>query len=183
MTFANHEAADALIYKNAYLFAKQDTVKLLQETANFYKDENITVSLTVETGWIKLNSIQGFQRVRRGIIVGNFRSEHKLKISVAYDYQDYYTDEILWSADDLFDVTLYGSEALFGDDDFFGTNDDETTYQVRFHMPRQKCESVKFKIEDVTISNPGPSMDINHLMLEVAVKDGVYKLNSDKTVG
>jgi hypothetical protein len=183
MTFANHDAADALIYKNAYLFAKQDTVKLLQETANFYKDENITVSLTVETGWIKLNSIQGFQRVRRGIIVGNFRSEHKLKISVAYDYQDYYTDEILWSADDLFDVTLYGSEALFGNDEFFGTNDDETTYQVRFHMPRQKCESVKFKIEDVTISNPGPSMDINHLMLEVAVKDGVYKLNSDKTVG
>jgi len=183
MTFGNHEASDALIYKQAYVYSKTDTTSLFQETPGFYKDQNLNVGLTVETGWIKLNSLQGFQRVRRGIVVGNFRSDHKLKINIAYDYQDYYTDEIIWSADDLFDVTLYGSEALFGDDEFFGTNDDETTYQVRFHLPRQKCESIKFKFQDVVIGDSGPSMEINHLMLEVAIKDGVYKLNVDKTVG
>lgn len=183
VVFTNQAASDALIYKNSYVFAKTDTVKLLQETDNFYKDENLNVGLKIETGWIKLNSLQGFQRVRKGIVVGTFKSDHKLKISIAYDYQDYYTDELIWSADDLFDVTLYGSEALYGDDDVFGTNDDETTYQVRFHMPRQKCESVKFKFEDVVIGDSGASMDISHLMLEVAIKDGVYKLNADKTVG
>lgn len=183
MTFSNHSASDAVIYKSAYVFAKANSTSLFEETPGFYKDGNLNVKLKIETGWIKLNSLQGFQRVRRGIVVGNFRSEHKLKISIAYDYQDYYTDEIIWSADDLYDVTLYGSEALFGQDEFYGTNDDETTYQVRFHMPRQKCESVKFKFEDVVIGDSGPSMEINHLMLEVAIKDGVYRLNLDKTVG
>lgn len=183
MTFGNHEVSDALLYKQSYVYCKADTTSLFQETPEFYKDQNTNIGLMVETGWIKLNSLQGFQRVRRGILVGNFKSEHKLKISIAYDYQEYYTDEIVWSADDLFDVTLYGSEALFGDDEFFGTNDDETTYQVRFHLPRQKCESIKFKFEDVVLGDSGASMEINHLMLEVAIKDGVYKLNLDKTVG
>lgn len=183
MTFNNHEVSDALLYKQAYIYAKAETSSLFKETKDFYKDQNLNIGLNIETGWIKLNSLQGFQRVRRGILVGNFKSDHKLKISIAYDYQDYYTDEIIWSADDLFDVTLYGSEALFGDDEFFGTNDDETTYQVRFHLPRQKCESIKFKFEDVVIGDSGASMEINHLMLEVAIKDGVYKLNLDKTVG
>jgi hypothetical protein len=181
--FANHSANDAVIYKNQYTYTRSGSTALYKEDPTSFKDDNVNVGLTIETGWIKLNSLQGFQRVRKGIVVGEFKSDHKLKISIAYDYQEYYTDQIMWSADDLFDVTLYGSEALFGSDEFFGTNDDETTYQVRFHMPRQKCESVKFKLEDVVVGDSGASMNISHLMLEVGLKQGVYKLNADKTVG
>lgn len=180
-TYDNHDAVDSIVWNNNYIYLKGDG-KVFKESDTSSKDGNLDVPLTIETAWIKLSGIENFQRVKSLMILGEYISDHQLKVSFAYDYQPYYADIVYWDAGAVLESAVYGGGVVYGDADAYGGSSD-LVYQVRVHVPNQKCQSIKVKIEDISSGDLGKSMSITGLEFECKMKKGVYKLRSEKTAG
>ncbi len=179
-TFTNHNGLDATIWKNNYTYLKSDN-KIYKRNVNKFKDGEQKYSLTIETSWIKLNGIQNFQRIKRAIVLGDYYSSHILRMSVAYDYQDYYFSQYVFNPDNVLESSLYGDSATYGSDAVYGGVSDGV-YQFQAHMARQKCQSIKFKFEDIFNGTAGRAYSLTDLGLKVGVKKGQNKLTSSKKV-
>ena len=178
-TFTNHDANDGIIWNNTYHYLKSSG-KVLQETASFYKDENAPVRLLIETAWIKLNDIQGFGRVWRAIVLGDYFTQHVLRVSVGFDYQGFYNEVHDYDYNSSDGLEAYGVDTPYGDGTYGGTSDG--VFQFRMHLSQQKCQAIRFKFEDVVNLIIDQSYALSSLQLEVGLKQGVKKLAAARTV-
>ncbi len=175
-TFTNYTVDDALVFNNAYTFI-DDNDNVWQEY-NGYKDNGGFVNSKITTPWIKVSGIQGFQRVYKVAILGDFRSKHMLKMTIYNDYS------VIPVQEHMFDVSsiLSANSGFYGDgvygSDNYGT-DNSDVYQFELHMKKQKCQAVRVEIEDI-FSNAdndgsGEGAAITGLTLEIGSKRGVNK--------
>ncbi len=118
----------------------------------------VTYGMDIETAWIKLSDLQGHGRVRGALILGEYRSAHKLRVRMARDYEysaigvvGYY-DDVAWTVT----PTVVGSSE-----------------QVKHGPSRQQCQAVKIRITAVNtdgVSVPtGEALKLTGLALEVGV--------------
>lgn len=184
-TFTNHEGVGATIWRNpttdkdVYCYVTSSG-QVRQESTTAFQDVNVPYKLRMETAWIRVSALQGFQRVRRATVLGEFKSDHDLKMEVAYNYEPVYTAIGPWDVAGIVNTSTWGS-GTWGSGVWGGSG--ESAYQVRGHMPKQKCEAIKFRFEDVFDGTYGESYQLTELALEVGVKKGPYKLRSEKTIG
>lgn len=118
-----------------------------------FTDIALPYSMTVKTPWFKTSSIQGFARVWTAKILGKYKSAHKLRVRVYYDYKTTGYDE-------------YIREPKLADGQ----------YQYEIHLKRQKCESIQFEITDTNQSGTCESMSLTGITLEAGVRKGSFKL-------
>lgn len=115
-------------------------------------------SLEIETPWIKLAGLQGFQRIRRVMILGEYRSAHRLKVELARDYGLSYFQTKFWT---VTPTTVGAGE------------------QVRHSPSIQKCEAIKIRITDRdTTTDTAPSgegLKLTNLALELGLRQGLHK--------
>lgn len=126
---------------------------LFRETAGSYADAGGSPStLLLETAWLKLQSLQGFQRVYSLYLLGTYRSAGTLTLSVGFDFADAY------SYSQTVDLA-----ALAGD----------TTrpVQLRHDLRQQKCKTVRFALSDSPVA-PYGGFALTALTLEVGLKKG-----------
>ena len=123
----------------------------VKEVEESFIDDVNPYSVFVITPWLKLSGLQDFGRIYSLNILGEFKSDHTLRVTAYYDYATNYSE-------------VYNVLPLISD----------SQYQYRIHLKKQKCESIQFVIEDV---NPvGESMTLSALTLEVGIKSGSMKL-------
>lgn len=180
-TDTNHQGVDAVNWKGVYCYLRNDG-KVYKESSNHFLDDNIEYRLRIGTAWLKMAGVQGFQRVRRVALLGNYKSSHVLQMGIGYDYDSTYSDTITFNAGDLLDQNYFGQDAVYGETSVYGGVSDNV-YQFRAHLRRQKCEAIRFLFEDVTAGTPGESYSLSDLSLEVGVKRGLMKLKSSKSLG
>ena len=134
------------------------------------------------TSWVKTNGIQGFQRIRRAFVLGDFKSTHTLKLEIGHDYQTYFNEKHLFNYINDLEVVEYGDSTPYGTEGFYGTDSGvaDGVYQFRAHCKQQKCQSVRFRISDSEIANAGQAYSISSLMLEVGVRSNTMKLPAQK---
>ena len=178
-TFTNYDANDALMALGDYLLLRSSG-KVLAETVDNYRDENAPVKLLIETAWIKFNDLQGFARVWRAIVLGDYYSQHVLRCSVGFDYQEFYNEihEFDYASADTLEA--YGDDTPYGDGAYGG--DSDGVFQFRMHLAQQKCQSIRFKFEDLVSDIIDQSYSLTGLQLEVGLKAGVKKLSAARTV-
>jgi hypothetical protein len=133
--------------------------KVLVETENTFLDDSQFYSMKLVTPWLKLNGIQGFQRIYQLWIIGNYKSAHTLKMKIYVNYEE--------TVVETYDLIYNGST--------------ESQYQFTVSMPYQKIESIKFELFDEAQSGNGESFDLSNLQAEVGIKSGGYKLAANKT--
>lgn len=179
--FTNHQGIDADIWQGQYVYLRPNG-EVYKNNDSFFKDNNIGYKLKIATAWLKFAGLQGFQRIRRVAVLGEFRSAHTLKMQVAYDYQPYWTDLIIWNAAAEIDTSVWGDDPTWGDSEAWG-GDSDSVYQFRAHLRQQKCQSIKFTFEDVSQGTPGESYSLSDLSLEVGIKRGLNKLKLAKSLG
>ena len=186
-TFSNYQAVSACNALGTYVHLKSNgTVK--KEVADQYNDDGARYSMAIETSWLSFASIMGFQRVYEMQLLGDFVSHHYTKVKVAYDFEDAYTDTKYFDTrTGLVSDNYYGADPTYGTSDFYGVlNDDATSvYQFRYGPPRQKCESIKLRIEDIdTIgSTGGGSVKLMAMTFEVGRKSGTNRLSPARSIG
>lgn len=152
--FKSYGAVGAGVSQGVFFFGTSDGY-VRQESATFDEDGDFA-GIKLETNWISLTGIAGYQRVRRVYILGTYKSAHTLRVKVAYDYSSTYAQTSNITA----------------------VND--SLYLYRVDLDTQKCTAIKISIEDVESTAQGESLDISGITLEVGAKKGGNKLPSTK---
>lgn len=144
---------DGVYYISANEFSKED--------ATTGKDYATYVKQSMETGWVKISGVQGRQRLYDVVVLLKNRDRHRVKLSLAYNYNETYTQSVTFTEA----VTdLYPEE-------------------LSIQPSNQQAIAVKLKIEDVTDTPLGTTFrgfDIVGIAFQVAPKDGTQKLPVDK---
>lgn len=157
------DAIGGCIWQGQHLYLSSTTGVRAQRTDY----TGVAYGLDVETAWIKFADIQGFARVKRYLITGEYESIHHLRIRLAYNYKydgagnPVYVDDQYWTP---FPTTV-GS-----------------VLQVQVSPSIQQVESVKIRItasstsDNGTPPTAGASLKLTGLGMEVGIKRGLYKL-------
>ena len=182
-TWTNHQGQGATIWNATgdYVYLRSDG-RIFQQSATSYKDDNDPVEMSLTTSWVKTNGIQGFQRVRRALVLGDFKSTHTLQLEIGHDYQEYLNELHKFDYITDLEVIEYGDSTPFGLEGYFGTSSGvaDGVYQFRAHCKKQKCQSIRFRISDTEEANPGQAYSISSLMLEVGIRSNSMKLPQQK---
>jgi hypothetical protein len=163
-TFSNMAAVQAVSINNVYWWLSADGALVNQETPGVFLDNGQPISMTIETPEIPTGQAgaQGWGRVYRMALLGDFESNHSMQVSFAYDHQANYTD-----------TTTFNTTS--------GLINGDTVYQFRCsRLPRSVMQTLKLKFQDT--STTGQSCAISNLVLEVGSKNGLAKLPPAKTV-
>jgi hypothetical protein len=158
--FTNHAVVQACIYQNKYTYAKADGT-VLQETPGAYSDAGTPISMKLTTGWLSFAELQGYQRLYKLLLLGEYKSAHKLQVTICVDFNDAIVQTSLITA----------------------IND--PLYQYRIFLTRQKCQSMKFTIQDIApdVGTFAEGYSISAMAFEMGVKQGLNKLPAARSVG
>lgn len=184
-TFSNHYAVDSDLFignNNLLVFASPNG-QVFQQTLNAYSDNGQAIQSLLTTEWINSNQVQGFQRVKHALVLGNYQGSHTLNVACGVDYNDSFTQFSSTNADSALGLTTYGSVSPYGADPYFGGGGvNQFVYQFRYDL-LVKGESFRLSIYDQQ-SNPGnQGFTIANITLVLQVKRGAFKVPASKQFG
>lgn len=162
--FTNHTGYAADIFQGLYTYVRTDGAIYKQNVSTFL-DSTSTYLMRLQTAWIRLNKIQGFQRVKRIITLGDQlspRTGHGIQISAAYDFINTFSTPVQY----LFPST-------------------SGPFQYREMLARQKCDTVSLLIEEVSAAagQTGEFIDLTDIGFLAGIKKGPNKLSAANSVG
>lgn len=136
---------------------------LAAESASLFTDLGVGYSLKFVTAWLKPAAVlQGFGRIYRALILGDFLSTHTLQVRVRYDY------ETAWSeTHTISSLNATGGTGL-------------AAYQAEIRFSRQKCESFQLEITDTGATGTGQAYQLSGLELLVGAKSGTNRQSNVK---
>lgn len=161
----NYGGQAATFYQDRYTMVRSDGA-VWQEAPGTFRDAGAYYSSVVETSWIKVAGLQGFQRLWYATVLGTYGSDFTFQWEIAYDYDGTSPTEPIWSET----VTLNGADVFAQGGPF----------KARHHLGH-KCEAIKFRFTDLSIQGSGAGMALTDLSFEYGVKKGVFRLPAGKT--
>jgi len=204
--YGNHRGDSSVVIGSDYYYVHKDGNgnRVFKQNPEKYDDAGDPVELVLETGWINPFLKQGAMRVYKMLILGDYYSPHQLKVSICYDYKDYYSQTKVIDVTDYTEVYDYGkpgqeikstgvTKGYYGDPG--GTTGTHTTaiayggknvmqYQVRVDFDLQKCEAFKIKIEsEQQAGQLGRALGLSDLTFIVGTKGTEYKIKQSRIFG
>lgn len=169
-TFTNPNGYSADIWQGNYAYATTSG-KIFQEVSNTYLDNGVSYAMLLQTSWLDMAGVQGFSRVRRLILLGDYANgtstTHGISVTATYDFNQ--------SPNGVGPVIPY---------QFNTAANISGVLQYRERLPQQKCDTVSLLITEVISSGiSGEYIDLENMSLEVAIKRGVRKMAGPQTVG
>ena len=203
-TYTNHRGDGSVMIGDIYYYVHKSGGgnKLYKQNYSSYTDNNTPIPMVIETGWMNPMAAQSAIRVYRMLLLGDYFTPHRLKISVAYDYNDDYVESSLIDVTDFTEVYEYGdpgvsmtstgtmTKGFYGDPG--GTTGSYTTaiafggknlmqYQLRVDFKKQKCEAMKLKIETVQQAGQnGRGVNISQLLFVAGSRGTEYKIKQSR---
>ena len=150
------------VYNGAVFLRATADGKIYKQRPGVYQDDNssgtpVDYMVVLQTGFIAAAGLLHAQRVYRGMLIGDYVSDHTLSISAFYDY-------------DLTSGTAYSKSI---------TSSNDNPMLVRLHLDKQKCRSVSFKIG---LTGSGECAKLDAISLEVGRRESSFKLESARTL-
>ena len=201
--FSNHRGQGAAVINNLYYYVNSEgsSTRLYKQNYSIYSDAGTAINTLVETGWMNPVAAQNSIRVYRMLLLGSYFSPHKIKVSVAYNYDETYVES------SLIDVTSYTETYEFGfpgvditatglDEGYYGdpggTTGTYTTaiayggkdvmqYQIRVDFKQQKCEAMRLKIETLQGAGElGQGVSLSQLLFVAGSRGTEYKIKQSR---
>lgn len=181
-TFTNHDAAASTIFQDLFTYV-EPSGNILQETPGSYSDNGNPIFMKIKSSWLSFAGFQGFQRAYRLYLKGEFVSPHILTISIAYDYNDNATQDIVINPSSLINSN-WGSDPYWGSTQVWGGVSLEEQFRVNFQ--RQKCQAIQITItESLDLNNPvmGAGLILEAMGIVAGMKSTYPRLAPGKIVG
>lgn len=164
-TFPDQSAVAAAVWNDTPVWASADG-RCWVETTGSYLDGSTPYPMVIETGWIPLaDSVQGLGQVWEGWLIFSYYSPFTLRLEVAYDYVDSYTQTIEWAVPDVLGVSPYGGPPGYGSGSYGGSG---RPPQVRFRPNRPRCQAIRFRIS--TRNGTGQDASFTEIKLRCGVE-------------
>lgn len=177
-TFTNHQGISATVLNNTLYYIRYNN-DIFKQSSSF-TDNGSFIRMRIESSWMNFGGIQGYQRVYRALILGKYRSPHKLVIEAAYNYNSPYLDSKVVDTADFTEDSTYGSDSPYGTNTYGGTGN---KYQLRLDFVQQKCESIKIRITESQDSNYGEGLELSNIALVVGSKGTEFKPEQSRIYG
>jgi hypothetical protein len=179
--WTNYKATTAVLWDDLIVFCTPQG-HVVRQTPGAYTDEGRFVRLAIETPWYGVAGIQGWQAVRAIGLLGHYVGQHGLRISTQYDYEPGFRFKRDWDPQTVIDTSLYGEASPYGTDTYGGAG--SRNYQCFYGLKIQKCEAVRFRIEDVPVAGETPtaSFVLSSVVLEAAVHGGLARKAATRNV-
>jgi hypothetical protein len=158
--FNNPEVSDSTYYKGLYNYIAP-TGFMYQETPGVFLDNTAAVLMGLTTSWLNFAGLQGFQRIYKMLLLGEYKSPHSLALTIAYDFKSAYNQS----------VTIPVLSAPSG------------AYQFRVDFKIQKCEAIQITLSETQTAPYGEGMTLSAFGLEVGAKEGLNKLPGNQSYG
>lgn len=164
-TFTNHTGVSSTSWQNIYVYATTAGT-VFKEAPGYYKDDTAAFALLAQTAWLALATVQGFQRVRKFNMLGDYvngaSALHAIQVEAAYDFETTFSAPIPF----VFGLAATGS-----------------ALQYMESLPRQKCDAITLRITETTTGDSLEYLDLSNMSFEAGVKRGLNKLPPSKSVG
>jgi hypothetical protein len=151
--FTNISAVDACLFNGVYTYLS--SAGLVNQENTSYTDNGAFIQLSATTSWMSFANLQGFQRIWRLVVLGNYKSPHTLQINTAVDFSPTFEQNT--------SIPVMTAPNI---------------YEYRIHMKQQKCTSIQFQIQDSQSSAFGEGFQLSEITLEVGMKVGTNKLSA-----
>ena len=182
-TFSNYQAVSAINGLGSYLHLKADGT--VRKESRKYLDAGSKIKMAIETSWLAFAGLQGYQRIRSWMLLGDFLTDHYTKVKLYYDYEKFASETVYFNVDTALELSYYGDDVTYGESTVYGGMG-SGVFQFTSQPRVQKCQSMKMRIEDIDtkVAEGGGSFNLVGLSLEVGTKGGITKqLRGDKGVG
>ena len=127
------------------------------ESISTYKDQGVWVTFSVETAWLKLVQVGGYQRCRRVQVKVDQVQNHALTVQMGYNYQTAYVDSYTYSA--------IGPQPL-------------TDFQFHVGPSGLRCQAIRIKISDAQgLSSQDSEWVFTNVSVEIATRPGMWRPN------
>lgn len=148
--FNNHTSTDACMVGGEYFFLSGDTLRYRNGITS--QDSGAPLSCAIRTAFLKLDGIQGFQRARKMLLLGNAQpnSVNAVQLDVSYD-------EL------ANDVTEFSGNVVANA---------QGTLQFEHQFWKQKCQGITLAITFPVVTS---RVRLTGLSLGVAIKGGLWK--------
>lgn len=143
---------------NNSLFCTNAAGDLCLEGAGFQDGTN-NLAMTLQSAWINVAGPQGWGRIRRVSLLGDFRSAHSLTCSFSYDFAATAAYSIPYTA---------------------STSAQQNPYSWRVRAPRQVCQAVQITLTDNAPAGEGAI--ITGLVLELGPKSQALRVPDTQSV-
>lgn len=183
---ASYGGLGAVLWRNQYTYLADSTGTVRVEGST-YTDDGVPYQFAVETPWIRLGAMQGYQLARRVLFLGSYRGAHAPQIRIAYDYEDAWIDTFEWDPTEKVNAAGFGDEATMGADQFGGETGglpSTGVYQFQVWCSQPRCQAIKIRIEDRAVAGGGvmgDSFTLSEIAIEIAQKPGPMRLGAEKT--
>ncbi len=167
-TFTSPTGLSADIWQDVYTYVTTSNT-ILTENSTSFLDDTDAFAVKAQTAWIKGGIIQGFQRIKEFLHLGDYANGsdplHGVQVSIAYDY--------LANPD----LPSFTDPVPF----YFGDASTNGAFQYRQFLEQQKCESATFLIEELPTGASGENFNLTDMTILAGVKKGAFKLPSAQT--
>jgi len=174
-------AADSALFKGDRYALIQAEGRVLVENKTKFTDGGRFVKMRLRTGWLNLAQVSGFQRVYKMLLLGEYKSPHRLVVTFAENFNNNPFQQVYIDAQTT-TFRIYGDDPTYGDSSLYGGAFND--YQFRLFLSRQKSTSLQVTIEDAQDSGEyGEGFSISNLAFEVGVKRGLAKIRAGASYG
>ena len=202
-TFMNHRGEGSVVIGDSYYYVHKNPQgnQLFKQNYDSYDDAGVPINMALETGWMNPVAAQNAIRVYRMLLLGDYFTPHKIKVSVAYDYDDTFVDFSTIAVTDYTQIYAFGdpgvkdtptgmAKGYYGDPG--GTTGSYTTaiayggkdvmqYQIRVDFSKQKCEAIKLRIETLQDAGQlGRGVNLSQLLFVAGSKGTDYKIKQSR---
>ena len=161
-------AIGACIYNNTHTILSTEGSVRNQGTT--YGDDGAPYETDIETGWLSLAGVNGYQRILNITFLGAHKGPCKFVVDVKYDFSETVIDTYQFDTTVL-QGTTYGEDTPYGTGTYGGTSDG--VLRLKMKPSRQKCTSIKIHIRDeFPLSAPTGGFSITTIQFECGVIKG-----------
>lgn len=176
----SHAFVGSTFFEGKYYGLDENNKVVVVESSTSKKYLGNAVIQNITLPWIKTAGIQGFQRLYRIFVLGKYKTQHRVKIRLYYDYEQYYSEEYVITplAGSEYNKTVRPTNSQIEK----GLETDGV-YQYVVDIKRQKCQSFKIEIFDEPLdiaNNSGESYNLVNVTLEIGVMPNANRLPAAK---
>lgn len=163
-TFTAHEGISSTEWDGKYCYLRADGSLMVQNPLKF-KDGNVPFRLRARTGPLRIDGLQGRWRCKRIYLLGEYFSEHSLRLNLFFDRETAPRESVLFEPADFIDVSTWGDNATWGSGETWGGALEGRDYQVSYAPARQKCQSLSLEFVELPGQESGKSLELSELGL------------------
>lgn len=182
--FTNLPSVSACIWKGKYTLLLSDG-RIFSESSTHKKIVQGGVSSAIlqkiSSPWVIVDKKQGWEKVYQALLLGDFKSDHQVKVSFYYDYEKYASD--IYTIDPLAS-SQYNLVTRPTNSEIESGAKTDGVYQIAIDMVRKNCQAFRMEIEDIPLnisSNTGEGFALSNISVTFGAKKGPSKTPDAKS--